>query len=938
MNLIAKFVAEHARLAWALALAIIVAVALLAGEVVRLRLEQERLSVLQTEAERRSVELMSQTLNGIMMGAMSVLGLSDPDIKLEAIGQLPPNSPRLAALIESIARSFDAEGMFVVADDGIVTSAWDSGGRNSTGLNVKFRPYFLMARQGIESVYAAVSLTTGKRAVYFSAPVFSASAKTSTPTGAVVIRTNLAKIDFLLKTDADIALLLSPQGVVFASNQEAWIGLLAGAPTPDRIKAIRDLKQFGNMFEKQDVGILPFSVDPGVVGYQEHRYALRKAKVSWNDPYGDWTLVIMEDLSRTVPAAGSMQIGAAVGVVAFLAAWMLIHLLRGRHSQVLASAQLEAYSAAQQATAERKSRLAEAALHMQRAKTPAELVQTYLSEAHRLLGALQGAVYVFDEGSSAILHLAGSYACAVEPSATLVAGEGLLGQCAVERRTQIVEMVPDGYAGIRSGLGETRPVAVMMAPVLLNEALLGVVEIALLTRPGDAQREQFEEVTGLLAMNLEILGRNVHTENMLTATVAAELANAERLAFQQALVDTIPYPVFYKGPDTRFLGFNRAYEETFKVRREMLIGKRVLDLDYLPEADRIAFQAEDEATIAGAGSVRREMRIPFADGILHDTLYYVSGFRKQDGSPGGLVGTFIDISPIKNAEHELERLANAERFNRLAQGREQRILELKREVNSLAEATGAPARYATTLVETVGDHQADPHPDYRTALTAGNGQPLRLDELVNLEELQALFSTFCESVGIAAAIIDLDAKVLASSRWQRACTHFHRSNAESCERCIESDTQLALKLQDGQDYTIYKCRNGMTDCASPIVVEGQHLANVFIGQFHLGPPDLEFFRKQAQQFGYPEAEYLQAIAEAPVADEQRLPVILQFLTGFARMISTMSLARRRADEAQQLLQQQAELLKRERVAAMSLAEDAEQARRALETGRREGPR
>jgi two-component system sensor histidine kinase/response regulator len=41
------------------------------------------------------------------------------------------------------------------------------------------------------------------------------------------------------------------------------------------------------------------------------------------------------------------------------------------------------------------------------------------------------------------------------------------------------------------------------------------------------------------------------------------------------------------------------------------------------------------------------MKMPQADGKLHDTLYFVSGFRRQDGSPGGLVGTFIDISQVK---------------------------------------------------------------------------------------------------------------------------------------------------------------------------------------------------------------------------------------------------------------------------------------------------
>jgi PAS domain S-box-containing protein len=115
-------------------------------------------------------------------------------------------------------------------------------------------------------------------------------------------------------------------------------------------------------------------------------------------------------------------------------------------------------------------------------------------------------------------------------------------------------------------------------------------------------------------------------------------------ALQQALIDTIPYPIFYKGPDCRFLGFNLAYEKTFNVKREQLIGKQVLDLDYLPEADRVAYQAEDERVIKDVDEIQREMLIPFADGELHQTLYCVSGFRLDDGQPGGLVGMFIDFT------------------------------------------------------------------------------------------------------------------------------------------------------------------------------------------------------------------------------------------------------------------------------------------------------
>jgi PAS domain S-box-containing protein len=761
--------------------------------------------------------------------------------------------------------------------------------------------------------------------------VFSQNTSGTDAIGAVVARTGLLKVDEMLRDKADIALLLSPQGVVFASNRKDWIGYLSGQPTPDRLRAIRELKQFGNLFENKEPHVLPMATEPGVREIDGRRHAMAKAKVQWNDPMGDWTLVLMEDLTRTVPLSERLRYSLGSGVLVLLLGWVLMHLLRSHHAQLQAGEQLAVVGREQQLASERKGQLAATGLQMQQARRQEDLMQAYFNASHRMFGALQGAAYLVDESTPDRLTLAGSYACAESPPDHLHVGVGLLGQCAAERRLQIIDTAADGFGSIRSGLGETLPAAMLLAPIVLHGDLLGVVELALLHRPDEAERTQFEDMTALLAMNIEIVSRSKDTEQMLSATLAAEKSHAEQIAFQQVLVDTIPYPVFYKDADARFLGFNRAYEEAFGVRREDLIGKRVLDLDYLPETDRIAYQAEDEATIASTATVKHDMKVPFADGSLRDTLYFVSGFRTPDGEAGGLVGTFIDVSEIRQAEEHLSRLADAERFNRLAQGRELRVLELKREINAMAKASGQPEPYATMLVETSGDHALAPHPDYRTDLVV-DVATLHLSDLVDLDELQKLFCAFCESVGVPAAIIDLDAKVLASSNWQRACTDFHRVNPDSCARCIESDTELALKLQDGQDFTMYKCKNGMTDCASPIIVEGKHLANVFIGQFHLGPPDLEFFREQAKRLGYPEAEYLKAVAEAPVVDEKRLPPILGFLSGFAHLISTMSLARLRADAAQQRLQEQAELLRQERLAAMSLAEDNVQARIALDRG------
>lgn len=499
---LAAFVTEHRRPAWIGALAAVCVAGTLAAWLVRDLGEAERLSRLEVDAGRGGVEIMSQTLNGNIMGALSALSMMDDGLRRDAQHLDPANNPRALSRLENVGRAYAAEGVFVVGQDGIVASSWDSSGKPSTGLNVRFRPYFQMARQGKENIYAAVSLARGDRALYFASPVWS-GAQGSESVGAVVARTTLDRVDSLMGNRADVALLLSPQGVVFAGNRAEWIGFLAGAATPERLKAIRDLKQFGTMFDKVEPRILPFPVETGVVMLDGRRHALASARVRWNDPFGDWSLVLLEDLTRTVPLSRQVAIGAAIAAVLLLIGTLVLKLLGGHHVRTLALARIAQYASEQEEAAARKSRLAEAARRFQRAKSVDELASVFLRDAHDMVGALQGTVYV--GGSTGTLRLAGSFAAAADVAHDLEPGEGLLGQCVLDRRPRLIELPTDGTWTIRSGLGNGRPAAVLMAPLVLDEAVLGVVEIGLLSPPDSILREQFDEMVALVALNLEIL-------------------------------------------------------------------------------------------------------------------------------------------------------------------------------------------------------------------------------------------------------------------------------------------------------------------------------------------------------------------------------------------------------------------------------------------------
>ncbi|MCF8146656.1 MAG: PAS domain S-box protein [Deltaproteobacteria bacterium] len=179
----------------------------------------------------------------------------------------------------------------------------------------------------------------------------------------------------------------------------------------------------------------------------------------------------------------------------------------------------------------------------------------------------------------------------------------------------------------------------------------------------------------------------------------------------------------------------------------------------------------------------------------------------------------------------------------------------------------------------------------------------KISELIDVEKSQRLLDCFCDAMGIAAAIIDLQGDVVIRSRWQKICTDFHRVNQETFKKCVESDTRLANELQQGKNFSIYQCRNGLTDAASPIIIEGEHVANAFAGQFFLNPPDREFFLRQAAQYGFDENEYLEAVFQVPVVNERYLPAVLNFLATFAEMVASVGMERFRHMEATEALRE-----------------------------------
>lgn len=161
-------------------------------------------------------------------------------------------------------------------------------------------------------------------------------------------------------------------------------------------------------------------------------------------------------------------------------------------------------------------------------------------------------------------------------------------------------------------------------------------------------------------------------------------------------------------------------------------------------------------------------------------------------------------------------------------------------------------------------------------------------DYIEFEKVDSLLEGFNKATGFVTAILDLDGKVLSKSGWRQICTEFHRVNPDTAKNCTISDTILAGKMAEGEKYHFYTCINGLIDVAVPIVIGGEHVANLFSGQFFFQEPDLGYFKNQALQYGFDEIEYLEALRKVPVVSREKVHVAMDFLLEMTQMISEMT--------------------------------------------------
>ncbi|MEU9044287.1 MULTISPECIES: HAMP domain-containing protein [unclassified Kitasatospora] len=164
-----------------------------------------------------------------------------------------------------------------------------------------------------------------------------------------------------------------------------------------------------------------------------------------------------------------------------------------------------------------KSNLARISGLMQGRRDLPVVAELIMDELTPLVSAQYGAFYLAEESNDAVsLNLIGSYAFPPGTTPTRFAlGESLVGQAARSRRTIAVDDLPAGYVSVSSGLGRAEPLSVIVLPIVVEEQVLGVMELATVHSFTQVHRDFLDQLMETIGVNVNTIVANARTDELL---------------------------------------------------------------------------------------------------------------------------------------------------------------------------------------------------------------------------------------------------------------------------------------------------------------------------------------------------------------------------------------------------------------------------------------
>lgn len=167
-----------------------------------------------------------------------------------------------------------------------------------------------------------------------------------------------------------------------------------------------------------------------------------------------------------------------------------------------------------------------------------DLSARLISELVEYTDSIQGSLFIVnkeDEQNIKIV-LKGAYAYNRQKyiDKEIAPGQGLVGQCYLEKEFIYLSEIPENYVSIRSGLGEANPTHILISPMKLNEEVFGIIELASFQPYQEHHRDFIEKVGESIASTIQGLQVSMETKKLLEESqLKAEQLQAQEEEMRQ---------------------------------------------------------------------------------------------------------------------------------------------------------------------------------------------------------------------------------------------------------------------------------------------------------------------------------------------------------------------------------------------------------------------
>jgi PAS domain S-box-containing protein len=575
------------------------------------------------EAERQAgirLEVLSKSISTFLLENTKVVRVlaGMEELLMALVGNDPLVVENANAVLDHFNEALEADVCYLMNPRGYTVASSNRYDSDSfVGQNFSFRPYFKNAVRGWPTAYLALGVTSGKRGIYTSYPIYANVGED--PVGVVVVKSSIEVIENRLGlTSDDIVLVTDPNGVIFISNRGEWLFQMAWKVSPADLDEIAAERQFGTG-PWEWIG-LEVDEDQNEAMLSGERYLVHQVEI---EDFPGWKVIHLRSFAAIAKSLYDPFIQITGPIV------LLLCLLIGAAVFIL-------YRKAIEEIAQR--RRVESALR--------DSEERYRSLYHNTPAMLHSI-----DVNGRLLSVSNYWVEALGYARGEVVGRKLTDFMTEEsRRYAETEVLPAffksgfckdvGYQYVRKGGG-----------------IIDILLSAIADRAADGR------IVRTLAVSIDVTDRK-------RAEFALEKAKEELSRYSKNLERQVehrtreigsilkytPAVVYFKDIAGRYLLVNSRYEELFNVTNESVRGRT--DYDVLPKNVADQFRRHDLHVLAEKCSRQVEERIPQQDGE-HTYLSVKFPVYDERGNPSGVCGIATDITAVKKAQDQLRRLSGS---------------------------------------------------------------------------------------------------------------------------------------------------------------------------------------------------------------------------------------------------------------------------------------